>query len=657
MPNPLRRLVPDRRFAAALTVAAASALAPLPALALFGSDPGEEEPFLNSVEPGTWSPSIVDGRALEQDGEAPGQTKNRFLRDDETSVPSAQPDAKADAKADGSIGIVAGERASGYTDGLTAASMNSYGLAPAPAIEAYLEGIAARLLEHAPIGGVPYDIRLNGSQFMGDAVAYPEGVIVLPVGAVSEADSEDELAGLIAHELTHVMLNHHDAHWLSRTNEQLVSAVEIGAGMMLDLGQRMGWIKQDDTRKEMLIGYAASQATLFLSGTVLTPEWSRENELQADMSAIDLMIAADYSPYGYINFLNRVVDQESSMPDREERLAKLREEVDKRAAARVTEGLNSGDDGQIIMGVIDKLGFEIGQIFESWDDSHPETQERVELLFRYVDRHYAADPSVAINALPGGLLALRQKPEVRDLLANYHKAWRAKELGDGSPEAEQLALASISEPTKHHALPRLAFAGVRAAQGDETNKRRNLTYALEGPEPNLAVYQQAILHDLVVGETPSAFALISDAWERFKKPAALYPYQIHASVLLGDQQRATALNRECRLYFRAMARICAEAVAGQLATLLNPGPATGYVPPPEATGVPASGSGGTSGGTSGGAGNGITAVGDGAIPGGGAASGGDAGLFGDLLRNLPSGELEDDGSNQFEGGFGAGNDN
>ena len=600
-----------------------------PAVAFFGSGPGEDEPFIDSVETGPWTPSIVDGKVAAEraaDRQAGG---NRFLDDSETS-------GSASVRTTGTVDRP--RRLSAYSDGLSTARMNSYGLVPSAAMTDYLNGIAARLLEHSPRTGVPFDVRVNGSQFLGFAAAYADGVISVPIGLMGGADSEDEIAGLLAHELTHVILNHHDADWLSRTNQQLVSVAEIGAGLLFELAQSMDLIQEGDLQKEVLIGYAASQATMFLTGTVLTPDWTRDQELEADMMAIDLMIAADYNPEAYFELLYKVADQEAEMPTQQERVAALRAQIDARAKQRLSSGLQQSDGTQILLGLFEKGMFEVDQAFAPLRDTHPSTEERIELLLDYYERHFAEDDRVILTVSQGDLIDLRQNAVVRETLANYLAAWRAKLLADGSQEAESFARQAISGPTAQHALPRLAFATVRGAQGDARRERLNLTYALEGEEPNFGVYQQAIVHDLTAGASNSAFALLEQAWVRFKQPPGLYPFKIYAAVTQGDRQQATALTQECRLYFRDNARVCTEAMEGRLQTLLQP-PERTYVPPPAAGLAPDGNSGSATGFAP-------------SLP----APSRDGGFLGDLLDRLPRTPAGSGGGNQFDGGAGAGND-
>ena len=92
----------------------------------------------------------------------------------------------------------------------------------------------------------------------------------------------------------------------------------------------------------------------FLTGTVLTPDWTRDQELEADMMAIDLMIAADYNPEAYFELLYKVADQEAEMPTQQERVAALRAQIDARAKQRLSSGLQQSDGTQILLGLFER---------------------------------------------------------------------------------------------------------------------------------------------------------------------------------------------------------------------------------------------------------------------------------------------------------------
>jgi beta-barrel assembly-enhancing protease len=94
--------------------------------------------------------------------------------------------------------------------GVAAAGIAKYGLDPDEARQAYVRKIGAALVDLAPrvrttYGGYHFAV-LNSDEANG--FSGPGGFVMVTRGAVARAKSEDELAGVLAHEIAHVSLKH-----------------------------------------------------------------------------------------------------------------------------------------------------------------------------------------------------------------------------------------------------------------------------------------------------------------------------------------------------------------------------------------------------------------------------------------------------------------
>ena len=123
-----------------------------------------------------------------------------------------------------------------------------------------------------------------------NAFASPAGHIMLSRGLIEAANSEDALAGLIAHELAHVELRH--------------------AAAMIDEMSFSNEMGQTAQRAAAFSGNQAAQRALQLrnsvSGivdTMIKNGFSREQELAADRRALDLLAATGYDPRGLVEML------------------------------------------------------------------------------------------------------------------------------------------------------------------------------------------------------------------------------------------------------------------------------------------------------------------------------------------------------------------
>jgi len=138
-----------------------------------------------------------------------------------------------------------------------------------------------------------------------NALAVPGGRIVLFSGMVSMVESPDELAGILAHELAHILLNH--------PVEGVVHS--IGLSAIADL----------------LTGGGGVAAADFASHLV-EMKYSREQEMEADDTALLILAAAGLRADGFDRVMRRFAEQENELvpeflsthPASEARAAKAR---------------------------------------------------------------------------------------------------------------------------------------------------------------------------------------------------------------------------------------------------------------------------------------------------------------------------------------------
>jgi Zn-dependent protease with chaperone function len=112
-----------------------------------------------------------------------------------------------------------------------------------------------------------------------NAFALPGGPMFVNRGMVDAAANEGQVAGVMAHELAHVLLRHGTANATKAQNAQFGALAGAIAGAVI--GGR--------------VGTAVSQGSQFGLGTLLM-KYSREYEKQADILGAQLMARAGYDP-------------------------------------------------------------------------------------------------------------------------------------------------------------------------------------------------------------------------------------------------------------------------------------------------------------------------------------------------------------------------
>ena len=141
---------------------------------------------------------------------------------------------------------------------------------------------------------------------MVNAVSLPHGQVYIWQGLLGHtAEDDDMLAGVLAHELGHVVLDHH------------LRAYEAAALLGVLLGA---------VGRPWLRGLSRN-----LVNQVVQRGFSRSREWEADETAMELMHAAGFSPRGLIRLFetlpspSRVQGMLGSHPDPSDRAARLRE--------------------------------------------------------------------------------------------------------------------------------------------------------------------------------------------------------------------------------------------------------------------------------------------------------------------------------------------
>ena len=122
-----------------------------------------------------------------------------------------------------------------------------------------------------------------------NAFALPGGPIFVNVGTILAADNEAELAGVIAHEMSHVYMQH------SVKQMQKSTGPNILAGLGQILGQMIGGV-----------GGAIASIGGQITGGMLVMKYSRQDEAQADAVGAIIMYKAGYNPVYMAQFFQKL---------------------------------------------------------------------------------------------------------------------------------------------------------------------------------------------------------------------------------------------------------------------------------------------------------------------------------------------------------------
>ncbi len=128
-----------------------------------------------------------------------------------------------------------------------------------------------------------------------NAFALPGGFVYVNRGLIERADKMDELAGVLGHEIGHVVRRH------SVKQMQTAQGANIGVLLACVL-----------TR---VCNNPASQAAINVGGGALFSKFSRDDEKQADDEGFKNVVEAGVSPEGMVSMFQKLLEERKTRPD------------------------------------------------------------------------------------------------------------------------------------------------------------------------------------------------------------------------------------------------------------------------------------------------------------------------------------------------------
>lgn len=188
------------------------------------------------------------------------------------------------------------------------------GLYPDQGLQNEIDRVGFKLVNSSIAKETPYnyEFHLLADQKTINAFALPGGQIFITYALFSKLENEDQLAGVLGHEIGHV-LGRHSAERIAET--EYWQKVTTGASVGADMGGLVGSYGQQ---------------------TLLTN--SRGDELESDELGVMFMIDAGYDPEELIGVMEilkaaakpyRVPEFKSTHPDPENRIEKIKEAIKK----------------------------------------------------------------------------------------------------------------------------------------------------------------------------------------------------------------------------------------------------------------------------------------------------------------------------------------
>ncbi len=288
-----------------------------------------------------------------------------------------------------------------------------------PSVEDYIHGLGRSLIANADTS--PFPIRFFPvKQPEPNAFAIPGGSIFITSGLIRFAESEDELAGVMSHEIAHVIRRH--------------------ISQRIEVSKRISIATLAGVLAGVLVG--GSEGGAILTGSLALGEseklrYTRENESEADRLGLAYMTRAGYDGRDMISFLRKIYQRthsESTFPS----YLSTHPGVPSRISYLET----------LMGGLPDRTG----------SDRSPSRLKPVQLRLLIVDEG-------SLESLDHFDGLLKMRPDDADAL--FGRALAQKEMGRVKESIEDLKRAHVLKPADPYVLRELGDAFIRVGRVDE----------------------------------------------------------------------------------------------------------------------------------------------------------------------------------------------
>lgn len=210
------------------------------------------------------------------------------------------------------------------------------GMHPDQEAQALLDSIGERLVSSSSAGTTDYefDFHLLADGQTINAFALPGGQIFITAGLLNELETEGEVAGVLAHEIGHVV-GRHSAEQIAKS--QLIRGLSGAASVAVYDPENPG-------------SATASQMAMVV-GEMVNMSYGRDHELESDRLGVRFMADAGYDPRALLRVMEvlgaasegqRQPEFMSTHPHPENRLEAIQQAIDEEFPNGVPDDLQAG---------------------------------------------------------------------------------------------------------------------------------------------------------------------------------------------------------------------------------------------------------------------------------------------------------------------------
>ncbi|NEP12472.1 MAG: M48 family metalloprotease [Symploca sp. SIO2C1] len=211
------------------------------------------------------------------------------------------------------------------------------GLYPDRSLQRYIDQVGERVVQQSEAANsrYPFEFHLLKDPQTVNAFALPGGQVFITAALLSRLSSEAQLAGVLGHEVAHVVGRHGAEHLAKQQlGKTLVNAVGIAASD-----------SPESARQAAILAQAVNQ--------LVSLKYGREDELESDELGFRFMTEAGYNPKGIVELMQVLASARqggqppeffSTHPSPDNRVERLESLIDRTYPNGIPANLEEGQD-------------------------------------------------------------------------------------------------------------------------------------------------------------------------------------------------------------------------------------------------------------------------------------------------------------------------
>lgn len=379
-----------------------------------------------------------------------------------------------------------------------------------PALQAYVNSVLTKLRKSLPGKPIVATVYITPQKDF-EAYTLEHGAIFISLGTLLSLENEDELAALMAHEYSHVLLNHH----AKDTFELMTRYGMRYANIYLQTRTNSGKAQENQMKTLKIANWVTDKA--------LFPNWNKGQENDADILAVDLLIRSGYNADAMTAMLKKV---ELTILEKKDFVGQNPVKVTKTAK----------DQSKLKVDLDVLAANAVGSLENQLDRDYESAKVRQKRVRDYLKREYKkrARPGYQAAVYRNQFQQRETKPRVGQYLS-AHEAEQALLLSkQGLNKAAPLCERAIGGALGEDPYTRMLMYYIRNSQKHTDKAQINLQKAYATGGAPMYTYELLVEQNMQRKQFEQTKALLEEMEAEFDEPVEMLPNMISVQKQLGN---------------------------------------------------------------------------------------------------------------------------